>query len=189
MLPLGHASLAYLCYVGVAALTDRRLPARDALVPLLFASQLPDLIDKPLAYVGVLRSGRSLAHSLFAFAVLAVAVSFLCRELARSVDSARLSRALAATPVPFAVGYTTHLAGDAYRALFAGNYAGAGFLLYPVVPPRTSPIVDVAPWVRLRRIYLDGGVDALGPLVFVALAVFVGLRLRAYWRRRARTPR
>ncbi|MEF8818917.1 MAG: metal-dependent hydrolase [Haloferacaceae archaeon] len=189
MLPLGHASLAYLCYVGVAALTDRRLPARDALVPLLFASQLPDLVDKPLAYVGVLRSGRSLAHSLFALAVIAVAVSLLCRELARSVDSERLSRALAATPVPFAVGYATHLAGDAAHALLAGDYAGAGFLLYPVVPPQRAPSASVAPWIRLRRIYLDGGADALGPLVFVALAVFVGLRLRAYWRRRARRPR
>lgn len=189
MLPTGHAALAYVCYAGVAVLTDRRLPARDALVPLLVASQLPDLIDKPLAYFGVLQSGRSLAHSLFAFAVLAVAVALLCRELARTVESDRRVRFLAATPVAVAVGYVTHLVGDSYRALLAGNYADASFLLYPVVPPRTYPNDGVAPWVRLRRIYLDGGGDALGPLVLGALALFVGVRVWAHWRRRARTPR
>jgi hypothetical protein len=174
--PLSHAAFAYLWYVGVAALTDRRLPARDALVPLFVASQLPDLIDKPLAYGGVLASGRSLGHSLLAFAVLVLAVWLLCREFGRVVASARTARALALAPVAFAVGYAAHLVGDAYRPLLAGAYADAAFLLYPFVPARTYPNDGIPPWVRLRRIYLEGGGDVVWPLVLVAAAVFVGLR-------------
>jgi hypothetical protein len=181
--PLSHAAFAYLWYVGVAALADRRLPARDALVPLFVASQLPDLIDKPLAYVGILASGRSLGHSLLAFVVLAVAVGLLCREFGRVVESARAVRALAVTPLAFAVGYATHLLGDAYRALLARNYADAGFLLYPFVPARLYPKDGIPPWVRLRRIYLEGEAEIAVPLVLAAAVVFVGLRLWGAWQR------
>lgn len=181
--PLSHAAFAYLWYVGVAALTDRRLPARDALVPLFVASQLPDLIDKPLAYVGVLVSGRTLGHSLFAFVVLGAAVWLLCREFGRAAESARAAHAFAVTPVAVAVGYATHLLGDSYRALLARNYADAAFLLYPFVPPQTYPNDEIPPWVRLRRIYLEGGGDVAVRLVLAAAVVFVGLRIWAAWRR------
>jgi hypothetical protein len=189
VLPTGHAALAYLCYAGVAILTDRRLPATDALVPLLVASQLPDLVDKPLSYAGLLPSGRSLAHSLLALVVLAVAVGLCCRELGRAVESDRVTRLLAATPGAFAIGYASHLVGDSYRALLAGSYADASFLLYPFVPARTYPNDGVAPWLRLRRIYLEGGTDAVGPVVVGAVALFVGVRVWAYWRREPPAPR
>jgi hypothetical protein len=183
-LPLGHAALAYVCYAIVAAVTDRRFPATDALVPLMVASQLPDLIDKPLAFVGVLRSGRSLAHSLLAFVVVAVAVALLCRELARAVESDRARRLLDATPVAVAVGYAAHLVGDAYRPLLAGNYAEAGFLLYPFVPPLSYPNDAVAPWVRLWRVYVDGGPPETTPLLLGAVALFLGVRVWTHVRRR-----
>jgi hypothetical protein len=65
MLPLGHLSVAYLCYVGYAAVQSRRLPTRWTLLPVALGSQFPDVIDKPLSYWALIPSGRSLAHSVF----------------------------------------------------------------------------------------------------------------------------
>lgn len=57
--------MTYVPYALDTLVRERRLPnAKHTVVP-LYATQLPDLIDKPLAWsVGILPTGRSLAHSL-----------------------------------------------------------------------------------------------------------------------------
>lgn len=186
VLPLGHAAFAYLSYVGVAAVVDRRLPARLSLIPLAFASQLPDLIDKPLAFYGVLVSGRAFGHSLLALLIFTALVLVGRVWVAPRVARPRLRELLELSPLPFAVGYASHLVGDAYPALLAGQYGRASYLLWPLLPAPQYPGEAVAPWIRLARIYRNPGTHDQLPLVGLALVVFVALRVRAYWRGRAR---
>lgn len=103
MLPLGHLAFAYLWYVAYAAVGTHRLPARLAV-----GSQFPDLVDKPLAYLGVLTYGRSLAHSVFALAGCAVAVWWVATRLRGRWAAETLPEWLrAVTPAAFAVGYAS----------------------------------------------------------------------------------
>ncbi|MXR40749.1 metal-dependent hydrolase [Halobaculum sp. WSA2] len=184
MLPLGHLAIAYLWYAGYAAVGTHRLPARAALVPLAIGSQFPDLVDKPLAYLDILISGRSLAHSLFTFAICSIAVWWLARRLrGRWSDGTLPERLRVVTPAAFAVGYLSHLLGDTYRYLLAVDLWGARFLLNPLFPLSTSPGDEIAPWIRLFRIYRDMGTHPSIELIVVAIVVFVGLRVRRYWKR------
>lgn len=184
MLPLGHLTLAYLWYVAYAAVGTHRLPARAALVPLAIGSQFPDLIDKPLAYLEVIRYGRSLAHSLFTFAICSLAVWWLARRLrGRWADETLPERLRILTPAAFAVGYLSHLLGDTYRFFLSGDLWAARFLLYPLFPVPVSPADDIAPWIRLFRIYQDMGTHPQLGLIVIAIAVFVGVRVRRYWKR------
>lgn len=189
MLPLGHAAFAYLWYAAVAAVVTRRPPVGAVLVPLLFASQLPDLIDKPLVFVGLLPSGRSLGHSLFALVVLSLAVALLARAVADGVEPGRVSRGVSLTPLAFGVGYASHLVADAYGPLYAGNLTELSFLFFPFVSVPQYPRDAVAPWIRLRRIYATGPPDELSPLVAAAVGLFVAAQLWAYLRRRERVTR
>lgn len=182
MLPPGHAAFAYLWYVAVTVVGTRRPPVGAVLVPLLVASQLPDLIDKPLVFVGLLASGRSLAHSLFALVVFSSAAALACRALRDAVDDERAVALLRRSPVAFATGYASHLAGDASGALSGGAYAEASFLLFPFVSAPQYPADAVAPWVRLARIYGSGALRAFSPLVVAALVLFVGAHVWARWR-------
>lgn len=181
MLPLGHLAFAYLWYALYAASSTHRLPARLALIPLAFGSQFPDLIDKPLAYIGVLMYGRSLAHSLFTFALCALVVWWLTTRLRGRWSVETLAERLRiVTPAAFAIGYASHLLGDTYRFLLTGDLWAARFLLYPLFPVPESPSDDIAPWVRLFEIYQEMGSHPQITLIGLAVIVFVGLRVRQY---------
>lgn len=185
MLPLGHAAFAYLSHVGVAATFRRRLPPRLTLVPVVAASQLPDLIDKPLVYFGVVSSGRSFGHSLLALGLLSLAVLGLRALLVARISVPPLRKLLAVSPVPFTVGYASHLIGDSYRALLAGHYRGASYLLWPLLPPPVYPNDDIPPWVRLMRIYQAPQNHDKLSLIGLALVVFISIQIRRYWLRSA----
>ncbi|MDB2293268.1 metal-dependent hydrolase [Halorubrum ezzemoulense] len=188
MLPLGHLAFAYLWYTVYAAAGTHRLPARLALVPLAIGSQFPDLIDKPLAYVGVLTSGRSLAHSLFVFAICSVTLWWLTNRLRGRWTPESLPEHLRiVTPAAFAIGYLSHLGGDTYRFLLTGDFWSVRFLVYPVFPVSRSPASDIAPWTRMFRIYQEMGTHPQLNVILLAIIVFVGLRLHAYWNGRSPT--
>jgi|AntDeeMetagen192_2_1112575.scaffolds.fasta_scaffold01606_4 hypothetical protein len=129
MMPWGHFAVAFLPYLAYRLVGHRDLPSRRATLFLLVASQLPDLIDKPLAWsLHLLPSGRSLAHSLLIAVPLVVLVSVL---------AARRGRAELG-PL-FGFGYLTHVVGDVYRALlytapdqWAGTYVAS--LVWPLAP-------------------------------------------------------
>ncbi len=123
MWPLGHAAVAYLCY---ALLTRRRhdAPPGDVAVwILLLGSQFPDLVDKPLAwYVGVLPTGRTLAHSLLLLVPLSIGVYLLASRYERSEYG-----------IAFAVGVISHSILDALPALW-GERDAPTHLLWPLTP-------------------------------------------------------
>jgi hypothetical protein len=188
VLPLGHLAFAYLWYAVYAAVGTHRLPAQLALVPLAFGSQFPDLVDKPLAYLGVLTYGRSLAHSLFTFALCSVALWWLTIQFRGRWRAETVAERLRiVTPAAFTVGYASHLLGDTYRFLLAGDLWAARFLVYPLFPVPESPSDDIAPWIRLFEIYQEMGSHPQVNLIILATVVFVGLRIRQYWKQ-TRTP-
>jgi hypothetical protein len=165
--PIGHLALAYLCYAAYTEVTESRLPRGLPLVVLAVASQLPDLVDKPLAYVGVLASGRSLAHSLLVVVPLLLAARWVLGRTARP-----------RTAPAFVVGVLAHLLGDTYSLALAGAWSEMRFLLWPVFPAIDYPGDDVAPWVRIltRDLTAYAGFEYL--LAGVALVVWFAGRYR-----------
>ncbi|AQL44933.1 hypothetical protein BV210_19105 (plasmid) [Halorientalis sp. IM1011] len=131
MWPWEHAAVGYVGYSLALRAVGRRPPSDAGAVALLVGTQVPDLIDKPLAWwLGVLPAGRSLGHSL-PFAV-PVVVSVLIAT--RALDRDALGAA-------FAVGYLSHLPGDVIYPVLLGDGPALSFLLYPFVeiPPDATP--------------------------------------------------
>lgn len=111
MLPWEHAAVAHLCYSGYAWWRYDDPPEGWPALVVFFASQLPDLIDKPLAwYFHLLPSGRSLGHSIF----VGLPLSGIVFGLARRHDESPLGSA-------FAIGYLSHLATDAVPLYLGGS--------------------------------------------------------------------
>jgi membrane-bound metal-dependent hydrolase YbcI (DUF457 family) len=124
MWPWGHAAFGYLLYRLGPSATGRR-PTGPAVLALGVGTQFPDLVDKPLAWsLAVLPSGRSLAHSVLVAAVVIAAVAYVTRSSGRR----RAGRA-------FAVGYLSHLLGDALVPLVELDAAFLTFLVWPLLPP------------------------------------------------------
>ncbi|EMA38378.1 metal-dependent hydrolase [Halococcus hamelinensis] len=125
MLPWGHLAFGYVCYSGLVRWFSRRRPDGYGFAFVALGTQLPDLVDKPLAWtVDLLPSGRSLAHSAFTATLASTAVWTVCRRRGRPDLGAA-----------FAVGYASHLVGDGYRALLAGRYAALSSFGWPFLPP------------------------------------------------------
>jgi membrane-bound metal-dependent hydrolase YbcI (DUF457 family) len=134
MWPWGHLALGYLLYSVSERLVTGRRPTSGATVALAVGTQFPDLVDKPLAWVlGVLPSGRSLAHSLFTMVLVVSAVMIIAEWRARRREGAA-----------FGLGYLSHLVGDAATVVTRGAYRELAFLFYPVLPAYTYPDENVA---------------------------------------------
>ncbi len=122
MWPLGHVAIAYLLYALWTRLDRGQSPTTIPVLFLVFGSQFPDLVDKPLAwYLGVIPTGRTLAHSLLVLVPLALLVYAVAARYNRSEYG-----------IAFAIGALSHTLVDAAPALWGGT--DPGFLLWPVVP-------------------------------------------------------
>lgn len=134
MFPWGHAAVGYLIYRLIHRFRGAPWPPTDAqAIALLFGTQFPDLVDKPLAWgLGLLPSGRSLAHSLFTTTLIVVVVLVIARRERR--DSAGWA---------FAVGYYSHLLGDSLLPLVQFDLSFLSFLLWPLQPAPPYPDATV----------------------------------------------
>ena len=129
MLPWGHLAVGYLCLSLAVRARYRVPPAGPAAIAVAIGTQLPDLVDKPLAWrFGVIPSGRSLAHSLLFLAVLAAVAWAL---------AARSDRRLEASA--FVGAYLSHVLADVFPAALAGEWAKLGSLLWPITPVYQYP--------------------------------------------------
>lgn len=123
MWPLGHVAVAYLCYSASTRVRFDDAPGGLAVAVLLFGSLFPDLVDKPLAwYLGVLPTGRTLAHSLLVLVPLVLGAYLVARRF----DCGELG-------VAFAIGALSHSIVDAVPALW-GVDGAADHLLWPLTP-------------------------------------------------------
>ena len=129
MLPWGHLAVGYLCLSLAVRFRYRTPPRGPAAIAVAIGTQLPDLVDKPLAWrFGLIPSGRSLAHSLLFLTVLAVMAWAL---------AARYDRQLEASA--FVGAYLSHVLADMLPAALAGEWARLGSLLWPITPVYQYP--------------------------------------------------
>jgi len=122
MWPWGHLAFGYLLGSGWKRLDDGRPLTRGEALALALGTQFPDAVDKPLAWTwGLLPSGRSLAHSVFTALAVLVGASFVPDD-----------RPAGAYVEAFAVGWLSHLLGDALRPAFRRRPSRLRFLAWPL---------------------------------------------------------
>ncbi|MBX0286453.1 metal-dependent hydrolase [Haloarcula salinisoli] len=111
MRPPEHLAFALIPLIGYTLVRYRRPPTGYAMLYVVLATQLPDLIDKPLAWTfGIIPSGRMLAHSI----VLSGPLLCLGYLLA-------LRRGRGRPAAVFSLAYLSHLVGDFYPILTQGT--------------------------------------------------------------------
>lgn len=140
MWPWEHLAVGYLLYSAYVRGRHGRAPTAGAVLAVVLATQLPDLIDKPLAWTfGVLPAGYSLGHSVFFAGTLLVVTGIIAR------GAGRVDHWAAAM-----IGYWSHLLGDATYPLVRGGGVETAILLWPVVRrPVATPIGLVSEFSRL----------------------------------------
>lgn len=127
MFPHEHLLVALIPVVAYIAIRDRRLPARAVAFAAIVGSQFPDLVDKPLAHqFGLLPSGRVFLHSL----PLALPITACVLAYGYTTERPRVAGA-------FAVAYLSHLVGDTYQPLLAGDVPAD--LLWPFTAAQPRP--------------------------------------------------
>ena len=163
MWPWEHLAFGYVLWSGYVHLRRRRGARPDEALAVAVGTQLPDLIDKPLAWTfDVLPSGISLAHSL----TLALPAAAAALVLGRRTD--RIGAAAA-----FVVAYASHLLGDALYPFAWGRSFSLSFLFWPLVPA-SSPTVDG--FLGNFLYYLDSFATSLAsPTGLVYLAIEAAL--------------
>lgn len=132
MWPWGHLAVSYLCYVGSIEVRSQDEQTLPTLLALAIGSQFPDMIDKPLAWgLGVLPSGRALAHSLLTTALIVWVVAWFGRRRRREDLT-----------FAFLLGYVTHTLADIEPKLLGGLLRGdfdqlqwGSYLLWPLLSP------------------------------------------------------
>ncbi|ELZ98004.1 membrane-bound metal-dependent hydrolase [Haloferax mucosum ATCC BAA-1512] len=170
MFPWEHAAVGYILVSLWSRVTDRKLDGW-AVLAVLFGTQFPDLVDKPLAWsFDVLPSGVSLAHSI----LVSVPVSAVVVLVARRYKVTTVG-------VAFAVGYLSHIPADLlYNGFFFGNYGVIRAFLWPLSHGSESAAGGLfeQTWFYVRRfvVYLRRP-EAWGLVVFEVLLVGSAVRL------------
>lgn len=160
MLPPVHLAVGYLCYAALVRLRGTGTPAGRATLAALLGAALPDLIDKPIAWLGVVPVGRTIGHSLL-FVLPLVALGWL---LARRAGERELG-------VAFAVGILSHIATDVPWHLVSGEYHELGFLLWPVthMPEYTgTATLGTLAGVEVTTLWIEAVILVCGVALWVA---------------------
>ncbi|WP_435361999.1 metal-dependent hydrolase [Haloarchaeobius sp. DFWS5] len=158
MWPWEHLAFGYiLAHITLRSETERI--DIFALVAVILGTQLPDIIDKPLAWIfGVLPSGTSLGHSLLFMVPVAGAVVAGCWYRDR-----------VSVGIAFAVAYSSHLLGDLlYPLVFTGSLPPIGILFWPLVPANSSSATFTGNVIKYLDIYFDALLSPRG-IFFLSL--------------------
>lgn len=128
MMPWGHLAVGYLFYSLGTRLWHQRAPESESIIVLVMATQVPDLIDKPLNWWFSIYDGRAIGHSLL-FVIFACGLVFY---FTRDHNRDKLG-------IAFSIGMVTHLIGDSYQALLTMDLNKLSYLLWPFRSPPTYP--------------------------------------------------
>ncbi len=129
MMPWEHVVVGYLGYSMFVHIVYRQSPTAGETAAVVFASLLPDLIDKPLAWeFGVFESGYALGHSVFFAIPLSIVVGVLFRQLGRPK-----------TGLAFGIGYLLHLPADVIPIYIQSGRWPIDRLLWPVRSTSGNP--------------------------------------------------
>lgn len=130
MFPWEHLVLGYVVFSLWSHLRYREPPDWAGALGAAFGSQLPDLIDKPLAWTwGVTETGYAIGHSIF-FAPVVLLVTY---AVARRLDRMRAG-------VAFGLAYLSHLVSDVFYPIAFGRPIEPRVILWPIASPPTSTI-------------------------------------------------
>jgi len=169
MWPWEHAAVGYLAYSLFCHAYYRDSPGGLDAFAVVFASVLPDLIDKPLAYqFGVFDTGYALGHSIFFAVPLAVVIGIGTRQLGRPRAG-----------LAFGVGYLLHLPGDFVPHYLRGSER-FNRVLWPVrdAPgnPGTDGLADLT-WLYFVEYWaaLTSGDPPTYLIVQTGMVLFTGL--------------
>jgi len=175
MWPWGHLAAAYLVYAAYSRVRYRHRPTEAAVLLVAVGSQLPDLVDKPLAWTfGVIPSGRSLAHSLLVLGPLLAGAYLFARHRDRAAGrSTHREDARAPLAVAFAVGAVVHSLTDAVYPLVDGDVRALAFLAWPALE---LPEYDVEQSFTAHFAQMALTPEFAFELLLVALAVAVWVR-------------
>jgi hypothetical protein len=146
MWPWEHLAAGYVLYSVYARARYDEPPGGTEAFLLALGTQLPDLIDKPLAWTfGLLPSGTSVAHSVFVAAVFVPTVVLL----ARRAGVPRWGSALA-------FGHVSHLPGDVLYPFLTDGDLPFSILLWPVVVgPASEPEGFIFEFQTLFAAFVD----------------------------------
>jgi hypothetical protein len=124
MWPWEHAIMGYVAYSLFCHAYYRESPGGLDAFAVVFASVLPDLIDKPLAWeYGVFDVGYAIGHSIFFAVPLSIAVGVIARSAGRPRAG-----------VAFAVGYLLHLPADIVDGYVRDGHLSFWIVLWPFQP-------------------------------------------------------
>jgi len=129
MWPWEHAVAGYVLLTALSLLVRRRPLTASEVALVVLGTQIPDLVDKPLAWtVPVLPGGRSLGHSLLTWAAAVGPIVVIARRIERT-DAA----------LAFLFGFLVHILTDLPPEVLAGEFSQATFVLWPLLPiPETT---------------------------------------------------
>ncbi|ELY41993.1 metal-dependent hydrolase [Natronorubrum tibetense] len=171
MFPWEHLAFAYVLYSLFANAVLRRAPTSRETVAVVIGSQLPDLVDKPLAWTfGITETGYSVGHSIFVAPIVCLAVY--------AVAARRDDRLVAGA---FTLAYGSHLVIDVYDPLRESSRFEPRVVLWPLESPPSGDhggFLDhfALYFVRYVNELLTGGVTPS-----VALQLGLGLAVVALW--------
>jgi hypothetical protein len=169
MWPWGHLAVAYLSYVIVVRLrgeNQQYLP----LVAVIIGSQLPDIVDKPLAWsFEILPAGRSLMHSLITVLLVVTVVYWVSQRFQRENIAIGLG-----------IGMVSHILVDPDPSVVIGLLQGQWsqsqwmmYLLWPLlpVPPYPSDLSFIQVFLSFRLNPFE-----IFEFILFAVAVIVWIR-------------
>jgi hypothetical protein len=168
MWPWEHLAFGYLLYSLAIRATTGDPPRGASVIVLAVATQVPDLVDKPLAWsLDVFAVGYAVGHSVFVVGPLLVVAAILAWR-----RGARASRFVGAS----AVGHLSHLIGDLVYPLVLGDGLLVERLLWPVAT--FEPAVDRGGLLARVAVFFHRYLEQLLALEFgPAFLVQVGLVL------------
>lgn len=122
MYPWGHVAVAYILYSVYSWGRHRRPPGATATVAVVVGALFADIVDKPLALLGVFPGGRYVAHSLLFVPFLLAVVTILAYGFDRPESVAA-----------FALAHLSHLLADLPPRVLQGYPFGTEYLFWPVL--------------------------------------------------------
>lgn len=173
MWPWGHVAVGYLAYSLGRRLLGREPPTDLAVLVLLPASLLPDLVDKPLSWwLDLFPTGYAVGHSAL------VAIPLGLAALAAGVRRDRVGPATA-----FVVGYWSHLAGDVFSGVLLGDGPAYGVVLWPLVEraPYATEYGAVERGLVYLREFATAAATAERPLALIAVYLAPGCLALLLW--------
>ena len=164
MWPWGHLGLGYLLALPLLSRLDLD-GDYVALAALAVGTQLPDLVDKPLAWTfDVMPYGRAAAHSLLVFGAVALVAPLVSRGVR--------------VAVPLLVGWAAHIVGDVVYPLADGAVGDVTFLAWPLLAlPEASGDHGIIAY--FRNVALTGETALEVGLFALAAGVFLVREWRA----------